>query len=364
MSERAALAAAVAASPDDDLPKLVLADWLDENGDPARAEFVRLHVAYQGEADRFPPAHDPDKRRRLVELFAANYRTWLKPVYDAFAQPLPALDPEPGRPVRLGFREADSDSWHVHPQGGIIVTRQGVGPLDSVILHGGLVSVLHLSPGRLSADASFGPAQAVEPLGTLVAHLTADAGGWRRIDGPPLARVRSLSPTWDTRDDCRAVCQAICRSDHLTGLRRMTVLPELTGGPPTAHLFDALRHSPLRHQLTALTAYDLPQVGHLLARSDHGFDALRSLTVSVRGRPAGADGLFAGGVSDTHRERLTRLVIDTSRTHGLAWLTDGRAWERLEELHLHGAGVGEGRVEALATATESPHELLMVSGVG
>src|SRR5436309_12097359 len=28
--------------PDDDVPRLVYAEWLDEHGDPARAEFIRL----------------------------------------------------------------------------------------------------------------------------------------------------------------------------------------------------------------------------------------------------------------------------------------------------------------------------------
>lgn len=35
---------AVAASPDDDLPRLVAADWLDEHGEPERAEFIRVQV--------------------------------------------------------------------------------------------------------------------------------------------------------------------------------------------------------------------------------------------------------------------------------------------------------------------------------
>jgi uncharacterized protein (TIGR02996 family) len=38
---REALTAAVLADPDDDLPRLVFADWCDENGEPERAEFVR-----------------------------------------------------------------------------------------------------------------------------------------------------------------------------------------------------------------------------------------------------------------------------------------------------------------------------------
>ncbi len=44
MSLEPALLAAIAAAPDDDLPRLVYADWLDENGRPLRAEFIRLQI--------------------------------------------------------------------------------------------------------------------------------------------------------------------------------------------------------------------------------------------------------------------------------------------------------------------------------
>ncbi len=41
-ADGAALRRAVCAAPDDDLPRLVYADWLDEHGDSARAEFIRV----------------------------------------------------------------------------------------------------------------------------------------------------------------------------------------------------------------------------------------------------------------------------------------------------------------------------------
>ena len=44
MTEEWALRQAVITSPDDDLPRLVYADWLDDAGDPARAEFIRAQV--------------------------------------------------------------------------------------------------------------------------------------------------------------------------------------------------------------------------------------------------------------------------------------------------------------------------------
>jgi uncharacterized protein (TIGR02996 family) len=42
---------AVAASPGDDLPRLVAADWLDEHGEPERAEFIRVQIE-RAKADR------------------------------------------------------------------------------------------------------------------------------------------------------------------------------------------------------------------------------------------------------------------------------------------------------------------------
>ena len=44
MTTEDALLAAVAANPADDLPRLVYADWCDENGRPVRAEFIRLQI--------------------------------------------------------------------------------------------------------------------------------------------------------------------------------------------------------------------------------------------------------------------------------------------------------------------------------
>lgn len=49
-SDRTALYAAICASPGEDTPRLVLADWLDENGDSASAdlaEFIRVQVEFE-----------------------------------------------------------------------------------------------------------------------------------------------------------------------------------------------------------------------------------------------------------------------------------------------------------------------------
>src|SRR5437899_1980594 len=75
MSDAPALRAAIRAAPDDDAPRLVYADWLDEHGHPERAEFIRV----QCELAR---TDSPALRRREAELLAAHH--------DAFAGPLAA----------------------------------------------------------------------------------------------------------------------------------------------------------------------------------------------------------------------------------------------------------------------------------
>lgn len=51
MTDRAALVAAICAEPGEDTPRLAYADWLEENGEGDRAEFVRVQV----EKAKIPP---------------------------------------------------------------------------------------------------------------------------------------------------------------------------------------------------------------------------------------------------------------------------------------------------------------------
>jgi len=46
MTERDALLRAVCENPDDDTPRLVFTDWLQENGEEERAEFISEGGAY------------------------------------------------------------------------------------------------------------------------------------------------------------------------------------------------------------------------------------------------------------------------------------------------------------------------------
>ncbi len=65
---------AICENPEDDTVRLVYADWLDENGDPERAEFIRLHVA-RGRANERGPRSDP-RIGRGAEILQKHGDVW------------------------------------------------------------------------------------------------------------------------------------------------------------------------------------------------------------------------------------------------------------------------------------------------
>src|SRR5262249_10801808 len=63
MTQGEAILQGVLDNPDDDTPRLVYADWLDDHGDPDRAEFIRVQI----ELARLAPGQDVDARLAYVE---------------------------------------------------------------------------------------------------------------------------------------------------------------------------------------------------------------------------------------------------------------------------------------------------------
>src|SRR3990172_3974329 len=75
MSDGTALVAAILAEPDEDTPRLVYADWLDENDQPEWAEYIRLQIFLSLNHGRGEPT-DPcvEAYRRERELGAGIAR--------------------------------------------------------------------------------------------------------------------------------------------------------------------------------------------------------------------------------------------------------------------------------------------------
>ena len=105
---------AITADADADAPRLAFADWLDESGDAARAEFIRVQCALaalpRGVSDYHP------LRERERALLEQHGEEWLRPIR-ALAR-LPE-DPQPGG-WRVFLRLQYGPEWgegdyRVHP---------------------------------------------------------------------------------------------------------------------------------------------------------------------------------------------------------------------------------------------------------
>jgi len=98
MSDRDALLVAILAEPDDDTPRLVYADWLDEHDEPERAEFIRIQHHLPALSRRTAEA------KRLI-LREANLRQKLFKHLDKlpFAEVV----------IRRGFVESVTSPLHV-----------------------------------------------------------------------------------------------------------------------------------------------------------------------------------------------------------------------------------------------------------
>jgi uncharacterized protein (TIGR02996 family) len=69
---------ALIAQPDDDTLRLALADWLDENEDPARAEFIRAQIELARGVEERERRNLLEKRQR--ELLIEHEREWVRPL--------------------------------------------------------------------------------------------------------------------------------------------------------------------------------------------------------------------------------------------------------------------------------------------
>jgi uncharacterized protein (TIGR02996 family) len=78
MTQDEAFLQSILEAPEDDTPRLIYADWLDEHGDPERAEFIRV----QCELARLPEGDARRARLKLREraLLAQHEATWAAPL--------------------------------------------------------------------------------------------------------------------------------------------------------------------------------------------------------------------------------------------------------------------------------------------
>jgi uncharacterized protein (TIGR02996 family) len=274
----------ILAHPDDDAPRLIFADWLDEHNDP-RGEFIRIQCALAQLSDEDPRRWPLELREQ--ELLCEHEAKWLP----------------------KGRVSTSPRSLHVR-----------------CIFHRGFVEEIELSPGQFLSDADRLFEQA--PIRRL--HL--DPRGWERTGSPDaslaqvfssshLARIQSLSLSGFFLS--RSELHEFLSSPTLLQLTELGLLRLLTEneGRPLGHMAQSgeiiheLTELPCRVNLTSL----------YLENAVLSLDALRLLANS------------------SSFVRLRELNLNGNRlTHQAARvLAEGRLLPQLETLHLDSNLVGD-----------------------
>jgi uncharacterized protein (TIGR02996 family) len=108
MNERDTFLRAICENPDDDTPRLVFADWLDENGDKAdcaRAEFIRVQIELAGLPDGKKKQNRQAREKELLDAHKEEWTEPLKPYYAYYYQGPHAHYYSPPVVFRRGFVE-------------------------------------------------------------------------------------------------------------------------------------------------------------------------------------------------------------------------------------------------------------------
>ncbi|HEY1068810.1 MAG TPA: TIGR02996 domain-containing protein [Pirellulales bacterium] len=314
---------------DDDAPRLIYADWLDEQRDP-RGEFIRV----QCERAKLPPGDPQDEplRRREHELFLQHRDEWLAPL----------------AAIGIWPSSGTTDQGDVFFRRGLIdlvwILTADVLPAHADRLWDAAPALEHLV---LSGPIDL-PTVLADPRWNQLTSLNCStATGFHYPGGDFMA----LTDAANLRHQFTpAEISAIIDSPHLENLRSLTLVGELD------YVYETLFRSPFLGRLEELrlpsTEMESPTV-EALTSCPH----LASLAhLAVEGVSWLTDDDAALFAQSLYLRRLRSLSLAGCRDlspEGLARLATGD-WPRLTELNLRGCRFGDAGARAIARADRWP----------
>lgn len=310
MSEHEAFVAAIAAAPDDDTPRLVYADFLEEHGDAARAGFIRDQVRLA----KLRPGSDEYRQlfRRTADTLKANLPAWIESACDAFGQP---AEWKPGK-----------SSGHSLPV--VLESRVPTQALAQVTFERGFPEQPWIRLSELGDGSPLGRLLRTAPISRLFLQLgSPEAQLYLPVD--ELKQIRSVAVHGPFR---AAHAEMIFRLSSWPSLRRLTVgesasalVTYLTGSPAVKQLH-GLRVAFTNSVLSDLACFPLD-------------DAIRDLALypgSSRPDREHLTRMIANLAAIAFRPTLKRLDLTgcTIGDRGLAALARAEVWVRLRALVL------------------------------
>jgi len=350
-TEEAQILRAIRTQPNDDIPRLVYADWLEENGRAERAEFIRLQCEWASTAEDDP--RRPHLKRRERQLLRKFKNLWLAeipavlrrfPFQRGFVQPtdleatvkqfmdLAGVDSAPQWSVKLYIHPSDaiaklSESEHLERLTGLSLytIEADARELEDLL---GSPRLRNLRSLNIKGH----------PFG--LAHVRAVA------NSPALAGLRHLGVFCSTIHAAGA--ESLASSPHLRNLESL----ELNGcGIGDAGL-DCLVASPALHRLRQLNLGQ-NRLDNTAASAIIGSRHLKGLmSLGLFGNHLGDAGARALALG-RNLGQLTRLDLGLNRIGptGARALADSPYLFGLRQLYLGGNRVGDDpiAVDALRT---------------
>jgi uncharacterized protein (TIGR02996 family) len=316
-ADRDAFLRAVCSAPDDDTPRLVFADWLDEHGEAKRAEFIRVSCELE-QVEEFGPRWRL-LRDRSEKLHGPNRAKWSSELADR-------------KLLNVEFRRGFVDEVTVYSKRFVA---------DAAKL-------MALAPIRRLKLADLTAARGNVPLDDVLACPSVT-----RLRGLDLANTPLPDPAVEQVAACENLrglrelsldaseltgdsCRALMRSEHLAGVTDLTLAVRFDSSAAGNELVAALAAEPGLRRIARLSLRGCrvgPAGAKALAGSPHAA-GLRYLAVSGGG--------FSGDSSAETR-------LGPKGTQALAGSSNLTA---LTALVVTGQEIGLGGVQALA---DSPH---------
>jgi uncharacterized protein (TIGR02996 family) len=341
MTDRAALLAAICAHPDDDTPRLVYADWLDEHGQGKRAALIREQIGYH--------------RLSTADTAAAAVDAFLGGGYEGYADRIDWAVADADLGACAAARRADRRITITPRREGLPSFRFGFYTDPVRGFYGGVV-VEDVSAFLARADEFFRAA----PITTLIVTYMTEEDATALAASGYLARVRELH--FDTLIEPAAI-RVLGNHPDAAGVRRLE-LTEAVG--PVADALDALAAGKFWTGVEVLRASDLfdldeppedRQLADLLARPQ--FRNLREIDA-----PASQVGDRAVRAMATHLPelRVLRLNNNPISGRGLAALAGSKTLPHLRYLDLDSCEAEAADPAPLAAAANLPNLAVLLLG--
>ncbi len=303
MSSDTGLLKDICANPDDDTPRLVYADWLDDHGDAEGAEFIRLQIRLSK-----MPAGDRRRaaaERRERELWAGLEEGWFGPFRNRKWLHKPTLAPTPARPAwafRRGFLER------------VTLSVEGFRKHGKKLLAAAPVREAWFPDCEGEDLAALGEIETLSRLTALdLAGANYTGGTEELLFSDNVAGLRRLDFCCAIQDDGMGggVWGPLVSSETLANLRELL----LTNHPMDADTFDLVVR---RFRLPALRKLGLegvPRIDRTTARKLAGAKPLEKLEVLAVTR----ENLLPGSEAILRERFGAGLLINDLDTHAEGW---------------------------------------------